>query len=107
MIGFPASGLGNELFYSIAAAVVGGVSLFGGIGTVLGAMIGAILIATVTNGMNIINVNSYWQSLVIGIIILVGVGVDTNRRRFAGLPMFARIGTILRRSPESITEGDK
>jgi ribose transport system permease protein len=47
MVGFPSTGLGNELFFSIAAAVVGGVSLFGGSGTVLGAMIGAVLIAAV------------------------------------------------------------
>lgn len=60
MVGFPATGLGNELFFSIAAAVVGGVSLFGGVGTVPGAMLGAVLIATVSNGMNILNVSSYW-----------------------------------------------
>lgn len=80
MVGFPATGTGNELFYSIAAAVVGGVSLFGGVGTVLGAMIGAVLIAAVSNGMNVLNVQSYWQSLVIGLIILAGVAFDTLRR---------------------------
>ena len=80
MVGFPATGLGNELFFSIAAAVVGGVSLFGGVGTVPGAMLGAVLIATVSNGMNILNVSSYWQSLVIGLIILGGVAYDTQRR---------------------------
>ncbi|MEA5053501.1 MAG: ABC transporter permease, partial [Propionicimonas sp.] len=80
MVGFPATGTGNELFYSIAAAVVGGVSLFGGVGTVLGAMIGAVLIASVSNGMNVLNVQSYWQSLVIGLIILAGVTFDTLRR---------------------------
>jgi ribose transport system permease protein len=86
MVGFPATGTGNELFYSIAAAVVGGVSLFGGVGSVLGAMIGAVLIAIVSNGMNVINVESYWQSLVIGIIILAGVTFDTFRRSRANKP---------------------
>jgi ribose transport system permease protein len=80
MVGFPATGTGNELFYSIAAAVVGGISLFGGVGTILGAMIGAVLIAAVSNGMNVLNVQSYWQSLVIGLIILAGVSFDTFRR---------------------------
>jgi len=80
MVGFPATGTGNELFYSIAAAVVGGVSLFGGIGSVPGAMIGAVMIAAVSNGMNVLNVQSYWQSLVIGLIILAGVSFDTLRR---------------------------
>jgi ribose transport system permease protein len=86
MVGFPATGTGNELFYSIAAAVVGGVSLFGGVGTVLGAMTGAVLIATVSNGMNVLNVQSYWQSLVIGLIILVGVSFDTFRRLRSSTP---------------------
>jgi ribose/xylose/arabinose/galactoside ABC-type transport system permease subunit len=79
-VGFPATGLGNELFFSIAAAVVGGVSLFGGVGTVTGAFLGAVLIATVNNGMNILNISSYWQSLVIGLIILGGVAFDMQRR---------------------------
>jgi ribose transport system permease protein len=90
MVGFPATGTGNELFYSIAAAVVGGISLFGGVGTVLGAMIGAVLIAAVSNGMNVLSVQSYWQSLVIGVIILVGVSFDTLRRSRAGRPVFAK-----------------
>jgi len=83
MVGFPATGLGNELFFSIAAAVVGGVSLFGGVGTVQGALLGAVLIATVNNGMNILNVSSYWQSLVIGLVILAGVSFDMQRRKRA------------------------
>ena len=93
MVGFPSTGLGNELFFSIAAAVVGGVSLFGGSGTVLGAMIGAVLIASVSDGMNVMNVSSYWQPLVIGVIILVGVMLDTYRRRLAG----QRPGALFRR----------
>jgi ribose transport system permease protein len=90
MVGFPATGTGNELFYSIAAAVVGGVSLFGGVGTILGTMIGAVLIAVVSNGMNVINVQSYWQSLVIGVIILLGVTFDTYRRSRKGMPILRR-----------------
>ena len=83
MVGYPSAGSGNELFYSIAAAVVGGVSLFGGIGTIGGALLGAVLIATVSNGMNVIGVESYWQPLVIGVIILIGVILDTHRRRLS------------------------
>ncbi|MFV0450974.1 MAG: ABC transporter permease [Propioniciclava sp.] len=83
MVGYPSAGSGNELFYSIAAAVVGGVSLFGGIGTIPGALLGAVLIATVSNGMNVIGVPSYWQPLVIGVIILIGVILDTYRRQLS------------------------
>lgn len=98
MVGFPATGLGNELFFSIAAAVVGGVSLFGGVGTVPGAMLGAVLIATVSNGMNILNVSSYWQSLVIGLIILGGVAYDTHRR--VRLARAAKVDTTENRAAE-------
>lgn len=83
MVGYPTAGSGTEQFYSIASAVVGGVSLFGGVGTILGAFFGAILIAEVSNGMNVIGVSSYWQPLVIGVIILVGVLIDTNRRNLS------------------------
>ncbi len=80
MVGYPSAGTGNELFYSIASSVVGGVSLFGGIGSILGAMSGATLIATVSNGMTLLRVSSFWQPLVIGVIILLGVSLDTYRR---------------------------
>ncbi len=83
MVGYPSAGSGNELFYSIAAAVVGGVSLFGGIGSISGALLGAVLIATVSNGMNVVGVQSYWQPLVIGLIILGGVIIDTHRRQLS------------------------
>jgi ribose transport system permease protein len=92
MVGYPSAGSGNELFFSIAAAVVGGVSLFGGIGSIPGALLGAVLIATVSNGMNVIGVNSYWQPLVIGLIILAGVTLDTYRRRLALLALVRRLG---------------
>jgi ribose transport system permease protein len=95
MVGFPATGTGNELFYSIAAAVVGGVSLFGGVGTILGA----VLIAVVSNGMNVINVQSYWQSLVIGVIILVGVAFDTYRRARAGKAIWRRTPPVRAANP--------
>jgi ribose transport system permease protein len=79
MTGYPTAGRGDELFFSIAGAVVGGVSLFGGIGSIYGAMIGATLIATISNLMNVLNVSAYWQPLVIGVIILIGVTFDTLR----------------------------
>ena len=78
-VAYPQTGTGDQLFYSIASAVVGGVSLFGGIGKIRGAMTGVLLIATISNGMNVIAVSSYWQPLVIGLIILAGVGFDGKR----------------------------
>jgi ribose transport system permease protein len=87
MVGDPIAGAGNELFFSIAAAVVGGVSLFGGSGSILGAMIGAVLIAGVSNGLNVLNVSSYWQPLVIGVIIVTAVALDSYRRNRAQAPL--------------------
>ncbi len=92
MVGYPSAGSGNELFFSIASAVVGGVSLFGGIGSIPGALLGAVLIATVSNGMNVLGVPSYWQPLVIGLIILAGVTFDTYRRRLSVGDLTRRFG---------------
>lgn len=92
MVGYPTAGSGNELFFSIAAAVVGGVSLFGGIGSIPGALLGAILIATVSNGMNVVGVDSFWQPLVIGVIILAGVVLDTYRQHLSLRDLGRRFG---------------
>lgn len=105
MVGYPTAGAGNEQFYSIASAVVGGVSLFGGVGTIAGALLGAILIATVSNGMNVVGVDSFWQPLVIGVIILIGVSLDAVRRR---ITVAEGVGRLLNRRsdpPGSVPPG--
>lgn len=61
---------------AIAACVIGGVSFSGGKGTVFGAIIGILLIGVINNGMDIIRVNSYYQNIVMGAIILVAVLID-------------------------------
>ncbi|MEX1156183.1 MAG: sugar ABC transporter permease [Chloroflexota bacterium] len=76
-------GQGNEL-YVIAAAVVGGTSLAGGIGTIPGAVLGALVMQTLAYGLNFTRVNSAVQNIVAGIVLVVAVGFDTyNRRRQA------------------------
>ncbi len=65
----------------ITAAVVGGVSILGGSGTVIGAMLGAILIRTINSGMIFVNVSAYWLQAVQGILILITVLIDILRRR--------------------------
>ena len=101
MVGYPSAGSGNELFYSIAAAVVGGVSLFGGVGTIGGALLGALLIAAVSNGMNVVGVNSFWQPLVIGVIILAGVSLDTYRRNMTASRSASTLIANLFRGPKA------
>jgi len=82
--GYPTAGSTTELFDAIAGAVVGGVSLFGGIGTVPGALVGAVIVGTLEQGLDVLNVSTYWQPLVIGLVILVGVGADSLSRRERG-----------------------
>lgn len=77
------AGLGLELTV-IAAVVIGGTSLFGGVGGVFGTVVGALLIGVLTNGLVLLNVSSFIQQIVIGIILVAAVAFDqfaSNRRR--------------------------
>ncbi|AFK53130.1 ABC transporter permease [Tistrella mobilis] len=78
----PTFGVGMELNV-IAAAVIGGASLKGGSGSVLGAVLGVALLSLVTNSLILLDVSVYWQDMVKGLILLVAVSVDhmLNRRR--------------------------
>jgi ribose transport system permease protein len=76
----PALGLGYELD-AIAAAVIGGVSLSGGEGNILGTIIGAFIISTLTNGLRILSVPQEWQIVVTGLIILSAVYLDILRKK--------------------------
>jgi ribose transport system permease protein len=78
--GQPNYGVGLELNV-IAACVIGGASLFGGVGTIGGTMIGAFLIAVVTNGAVLLNITEYYQEVIIGVIIWLAVWWDQVRRR--------------------------
>jgi ribose transport system permease protein len=76
----PNNGTGYEL-QAIAAVVVGGTSLFGGRGGVFGTLLGALIIAVVSNGLVLLNVNPFWQQVVSGAIILLAVLTDSVRRK--------------------------
>jgi ribose transport system permease protein len=76
----PSLGLGYELD-AIAAAVIGGTSLSGGEGTILGTVIGAFIISTLTNGLRILSVPQEWQTVVTGAIVIAAVYLDIIRRR--------------------------
>jgi ribose transport system permease protein len=76
----PSLGLGYELD-AIAAAVIGGSSLAGGEGTILGTVIGAFIISTLTNGLRILSVPPDWQIVVTGVIVILAVYLDQLRRR--------------------------
>ena len=78
--GQPNYGIGLELDV-IAAAVIGGASLFGGQGTVVGTLIGAFLIALIRNGAVLLDVNTFYQQIIIGVVIWIAVFWDQYRRR--------------------------
>jgi len=66
---------------AIAAVVIGGASLSGGVGTASGTLIGALILAVIRNGLNLLSVSSFWQQVVIGGVIAFAVLLDTVRRR--------------------------
>lgn len=65
---------------AIAAVVIGGTSMSGGVGTVGGTFIGVLIIGVITNGLNLMGINSFWQEVFKGIIILVAVVIDVVRK---------------------------
>jgi ribose transport system permease protein len=79
----PALGLGYEL-EAIAAVVIGGTSLSGGRGSILGSLIGALIMAVLTNGLRVLSVAQEWQTVVTGAIIILAVYADMMRRNKSG-----------------------
>ncbi|SNB78238.1 monosaccharide ABC transporter membrane protein, CUT2 family [Arboricoccus pini] len=79
-IGVATTGEGWEL-QSVASSVIGGASLFGAVGSVIGPLLGAILLTTINNGANLLNVNPFWQRIITGGLIVIIVYFDQLRRR--------------------------
>ena len=71
------------LLDAIAAVVIGGASLFGGSGTIIGTVIGALIIAVIQYGLVFINVEPFWQFVAVGVVIIISVLVDQSRSRLA------------------------
>lgn len=78
--GQPGLAVGIELD-AIAAAVIGGTSLSGGVGTIWGTIIGALIIGVLNNGLDLLNVSAYWQTIIKGSIIVVAVIIDERKNR--------------------------
>lgn len=78
--GSPLAGMNDELD-SIAAVVIGGASLFGGVGSISGTVIGALIIGVLLVGLVILNVPAYWQMIVVGGILIIAVFIDNMRHR--------------------------
>ncbi len=78
--GDPSAGMNYNL-NAIAAAVIGGASLFGGEGTVIGTLIGALLMELIANGSDLLNISNFWQDFILGVVIIAAVAYDQVRRR--------------------------
>ncbi|MGW1555159.1 ABC transporter permease/substrate-binding protein [Streptomyces sp. NPDC002144] len=77
---------------AIAAVVIGGASLAGGTGKASGTLIGALILAVLRNGLNLLNVSAFWQQVVIGVVIALAVLLDTLRRKAGASPVAAGTG---------------
>lgn len=78
--GQPGLGVGYELD-AITAAVIGGTSLSGGIGTVWGTIVGALIIGVLNNSLDLLNVSAYWQQILKGAIIVIAIIIDERKNR--------------------------
>ena len=79
-VGDPLAGQTDNLD-SITAVVIGGTSLFGGRGTVIGTLIGALIVGVIRNGLTLIGVDALWQTFATGVLVIVAVAVDQTTRR--------------------------
>jgi ribose transport system permease protein len=80
---FPLAGSGTELRV-ISACVIGGASLAGGEGTILGSLLGVLLMGLISNGLVLLNVSTYWQGIVSGTILIAAVTFDILSRQRKG-----------------------
>lgn len=97
--GSPNYGVGLEL-QAIAAAVIGGASLFGGYGNIVATLVGALTVAVVQNGLNLNAVPAAWQNITLGIILALAVGVDMWREDIGGA-----VGRLLPLAPREEGRG--
>ena len=81
--GDPTAGLNYELT-AITAAIIGGTNLFGGRGSVLGTFVGALIMGVLQNGLNLLAVQSYYQQMAIGAVLILAVWLDQTNARKAG-----------------------
>ncbi|MGA4841831.1 substrate-binding domain-containing protein [Streptomyces sp. G45] len=100
----PQAAQGYELD-AIAAVVIGGASLAGGVGKASGTLIGALILAVLRNGLNLLSVSAFWQQVVIGVVIALAVLLDTVRRKAgatAGAPVGSTSSGAGRKGPQAL-----
>ena len=85
----PATGVGSEMDI-VAAVVLGGLSLDGGEGKLVGTLMGALVMTIISNGLTLLSIQSYYQMLAKGLILLIAVYIDCVRKG-VGMPKFRRV----------------
>lgn len=90
---------------AIAAVVIGGASLAGGTGKASGTLIGALILAVLRNGLNLLSVSAFWQQVVIGVVIALAVLLDTVRRKAGATPVAAGTGSPGGKGRQAATYG--
>jgi ribose transport system permease protein len=80
-VGVYAASSSNELLTIIAAVIIGGTALTGGRGSVIGTLIGILLLGVIQNGLTLLNISSFWQPVVVGAILVTAIVLDELRRR--------------------------
>ncbi|MFE0130306.1 substrate-binding domain-containing protein [Streptomyces sp. NPDC059037] len=102
----PQAAQGYELD-AIAAVVIGGASLAGGVGKASGTLIGALILAVLRNGLNLLSVSAFWQQVVIGVVIALAVLLDTLRRKAGATPgaSSGASGGVGRKGPQALKLG--
>ena len=78
--GVATAGDGYEM-NSIAAVVIGGGSLFGGEGSIIGSLVGALIMSVLSNGLQLMGISTYWQKLFVGVVLIGAVVIDNLRRK--------------------------
>lgn len=77
----PNSFIGMD-FEAVAAVVVGGVTMVGGHGSVMGGMLGSLFMIFLSNGLGLIRVNTFWQKVIVGVVIMVAVSIEASKRHY-------------------------
>jgi ribose/xylose/arabinose/galactoside ABC-type transport system permease subunit len=98
--GYPTVGMGFE-FEVVVAAVLGGTSLAGGQGTVFGTFLGALIVGSLNNGLDLLGIPTFWQTVALGVVLLLAVGLDSVLKRRRGVP-----GSVIRHSSGTLTSAD-
>jgi ribose transport system permease protein len=106
-VGSPTAGGSAALLNSVTAPIIGGVSLFGGRGTIAGAVIGSVIVTQTLTGLTLVGVGPYWQSLVIGLIIVGAVAVQRSSLGGPFQALNAAIARIIGKRSDSRTNDEQ